>query len=448
MADLHPSLIKYVVTMVASVPVSYGQRAMPNATARHLYAFLAGAIMCGVAYGAGSYMLVLPIAWTYALLRVVPRAHVGIVSMMLNMSYLVYCHTFTGSAELWREGGIDATGSLMVITLKLIACCYTYQDGGAKDRSVLLESQRERLQEEVPSLLEYLGFCFCNGAVLSGPQIEMRKYLDFSRRKGMWANPMPSCLLALAKCCMGFVACGAFHAAMAAKFSLDIESELHASLSWWQRVGFYYLVGVAMRFKFYFVWLIAEAACIASGLGFEGVDAKTGKVGWGGGRNVIVRNIEFAESAREVVMYWNLNTADWLRHYVYERLAAPGKKPPTWATYVTNLVSGLWHGTHSGYALFFASAAFYTQASKVRFGWLKWTAPGSLANRVGRLLSGILAQAELNYCSMPFILLTWEKSLRVWSDAAWFGHILWTATVLLGFVIPAPKSKRSAKKTQ
>lgn len=35
MADLHPSLIKYVVTMVASVPVSYGQRAMPNATARY-----------------------------------------------------------------------------------------------------------------------------------------------------------------------------------------------------------------------------------------------------------------------------------------------------------------------------------------------------------------------------------------------------------------------------
>ena len=35
MADLHPSLIKYVVTMVASVPVLYGQRAMPNATARY-----------------------------------------------------------------------------------------------------------------------------------------------------------------------------------------------------------------------------------------------------------------------------------------------------------------------------------------------------------------------------------------------------------------------------
>lgn len=94
---------------------------------RHLYAFLSGAIMCWVAYGTGSSMLVLPIVWTYALLRVLPRAHVGIVSMVLNLSYLVYCHTFTGSAEVWREGGIDATGSLMVITLKLIACCYTYQ---------------------------------------------------------------------------------------------------------------------------------------------------------------------------------------------------------------------------------------------------------------------------------------------------------------------------------
>ena len=255
---MHPSLVKYVATMIASVPVSYGQRLMPTTAARHAYAFLSGAAMCAIAYGTGSQMLVLPIVWTYAMLVALPRAHVGIISMVINMSYLVFCHTFTGSAEAWREGAIDATGLLMVITLKLIACCYTYQDGGA-DESKLLKSQKEYRQDQLPSVLEYLGFCFCNGAVLSGPTIEMKKYLDFSAHRGVWSKPLPPCAWALLRTCLGFAACGAFHTFMSMHFVCDIESEGHLARTWWQRIGWYYLVGVGVRFKFYFVWLIAEA---------------------------------------------------------------------------------------------------------------------------------------------------------------------------------------------
>lgn len=39
--------------------------------------------------------------------------------------------------------------------------------------------------------------------------------------------------------------------------------------------------GFTTEFKYCFAWMLAEAGCVWSGLGFEGWDAKTGKaLGW------------------------------------------------------------------------------------------------------------------------------------------------------------------------
>ena len=41
-----------------------------------------------------------------------------------------------------------------------------------------------------------------------------------------------------------------------------------------------YLVALAARLKYYLAWTLSESVCIASGLGFAGVDEKTKEPKW------------------------------------------------------------------------------------------------------------------------------------------------------------------------
>ncbi|GFQ07565.1 lysophospholipid acyltransferase 2 [Phtheirospermum japonicum] len=68
----------------------------------------------------------------------------------------------------WMEGGIDAKGDLMVITLKIISCIINYNDGMLKEDD-LREAQKKNWLIKLPSLLEYMGYCLCCGSHFVGP---------------------------------------------------------------------------------------------------------------------------------------------------------------------------------------------------------------------------------------------------------------------------------------
>ncbi|KAG0502089.1 hypothetical protein HPP92_002161 [Vanilla planifolia] len=45
-----------------------------------------------------------------------------IVTFFAGFGYLVACHVYYMSGDAWKEGGIDATGALMVLILKYPMC--------------------------------------------------------------------------------------------------------------------------------------------------------------------------------------------------------------------------------------------------------------------------------------------------------------------------------------
>lgn len=126
----------------------------------------------------------------------------------------------------------------------------------------------------------------------------------------------------------------------------------------------------AGRAKYYFVWKWAEAACDAGGLGLSGWgQGKDGSKAalWARANNVNIVGVELAGSAADYPRTWNRCTGNWLRFYVYERLAPPERRAlvsPFVALLVTQLLSGVWHGLFAGYFLFFATSIFMLQASK------------------------------------------------------------------------------------
>ena len=130
------------------------------------------------------------------------------------------------------------------------------------------------------------------------------------------------------------------------------------------RIWILQMLCITARLKYYGVWTLTEGACILSGLGYKGIDPKTGRVDWSRLQNVNAMGVEMAQNSRAFLGNWNINTNNWLRNYVYLRVTPKGKKPGFRASLATFTTSALWHGFYPGYYLAFVLASFVQTAAK------------------------------------------------------------------------------------
>merc|ERR1739848_206808 len=72
-------------------------------------------------------------------------------------------------------------------------------------------------------------------------------------------------------------------------------------------------------------------------------------------------NCELAENVRSVASNWNICVANWLKLYVYSRVANFG---PLMATIFTYTMSAFWHGFYPGYYVFFLYAGIFTMLGR------------------------------------------------------------------------------------
>ena len=98
--------------------------------------------------------------------------------------------------------------------------------------------------------------------------------------------------------------------------------------------------------------------------------------------------------------YWEADS--WCAD-VYERMTPNKGRPPFYAVYLTQSVSGVWHGLFPGYGLFFVSSAFAIEASKVlyryerAYGGSKRKGPTTLAARLWAVVKWFYTAFTLNY---------------------------------------------------
>ena len=138
----------------------------------------------------------------------------------------------------------------------------------------------------------------------------------------------------------------------------------YVSYSFLRRVWVLHMFGFTARLKYYGVWSLSEGACILSGMGYKGVDPKTGQVMWNRLQNVNPWGIETAQNNRAYLESWNINTNNWLRNYMYLRVTPRGKKPGFRASMATFVTSAFWHGFYPGYYLTFILASFLQTVAK------------------------------------------------------------------------------------
>ncbi|KAI3501227.1 hypothetical protein L1887_29091 [Cichorium endivia] len=445
-------VFRFLLCFVASIPTSFFHRFVPGgAIGKHLYAALTGAVLSYLSFGLSSNMhFLVSIIISYGSMLFC-RKRCGLITFFLAMGYLIGCHVYYMSGDAWKEGGIDATGSMMVITLKVISCAINYNDGLLKEEN-LRESQKKNRLIKLPSFIEYVGYCLCCGSHFAGPVYEMKDYLDWSERKAIWKKtkkPSPSPFVATLKVVFQAAFCMAIYLYLVPRYPLSTFSNpIYKHSGFMDRLMYQYMCSFTARWKYYFIWSVSEASMILSGLGFSGWTNYTPPTPrWARAKNVDILGVEFTKSSVEIPLAWNIHVSTWLRHYVYDRLVQKGKKPGFFQLLATQTVSAVWHGLYPGYIIFFVQSALMISGSRAIYRWQCSVSSNKRVLKKLLMLSNFAYSVlVLNYSSLGFMILGLNETIKVYGSVYYVGSIAPVVLIILGNIIrPKPSTSRARK---
>ncbi|CAL9087881.1 unnamed protein product [Musa textilis] len=441
-------VLRFLFCFVATIPVSFVWRVVPGTLPRHLYAALSGAVLSHLSFGASSnlHFLIL-MAMGYASMLLV-RRYAGLITFFTDFAYLIGCHVYYMSGDALKEGGIDATGALMVLTLKVISCTINYSDGLLKEED-LREAQKKNRLIHCPSLFEYMGYCLCCGSHFVGPVYEVNDYLEWTEHKGIWAasgdRQVASLGAALRALLQAAICMGLYLQLLPHYPPFQFIEPVYYEWGFWQILFYQYMSGFTERWKYYFMWSVSEASIIISGFGFSGwSDSSPPKALWACAKNVDILGMEFATSVVQLPLVWNIHVSTWLRHYVYERLIQKGKKPGFFELLATQTVSAVWHGLYPGYIIFFVQSALMIAGSRVIYRWQQAVSSEKLLYRKMLILVNFAYTLLVVNCScIAFMVLSLKETLAAYQSVYFVGTIVPIIFILLGYVIKLARPARS-----
>ncbi|XP_049773734.1 lysophospholipid acyltransferase 6 isoform X1 [Schistocerca cancellata] len=383
-----------------------------------------------------------------------------IMQRMVLAVALIYLSCIHLHRQVYDYGSytLDITGPLMVITQKVTSLAFSLHDGLTRKDEELTPNQKYHVVRKMPTALEYFSYMFHFQALMCGPVIFYRDYIDFIHGHNLFKHPSPTsgaldrnsnsskvvlepspCLVVLKKVTCSLL-CALFFVKLIPSFPITRvkESDFVEEASLAEKTMYLIAATSLVRLKYYHAWLLADAICNAAGLGFNGYD-KDGNPHWDLISNVDILKFELGLSLHDSIEQWNKGTTRWLRMIVYERA---GKMK----TVLTYALSALWHGFYPGYYLTFMSGALFTFAARaVR----KTIRPYFLGSEVSKtaydVLTMLITRVIMGYITFSFILLEFWPSVRLYLHMYLWLHILGIlALVVLPRLFPSSKERHVA----
>lgn len=324
----------------------------------------------------------------------------------------------------------------MVMLMKLSAFCWNVHDGRLKQES-LTEYQRDRAIIQMPSLLDYAGYVLFFPSLMAGPAFDYNDYKKWLETSMFDLPPDVDPSKAPPTRKKRRIPRSGRPAAWKAAFGLGwiflfikfsswynvsfVLSDSFIRYSLLRRIWYVHTLAFTARLKYYGVWSLTEGACILSGMGYNGIDPKTGKTKWNRLENVDPYNLETAQNSRAYLGNWNKNTNVWLRNYVYLRVTPKGKKPGFRASLATFTTSAFWHGFYPGYYLTFILAAFIQTVAKNFRRYVRpffMTPDGAKPTPYKKyydMTSFLATHLAFCFAVTPFVVLRFRDSITLWS---------------------------------
>ncbi|KAG4177795.1 hypothetical protein ERO13_A10G000050v2 [Gossypium hirsutum] len=416
---------------------------------KHLYSAFTGALLSYLSFGFSSNLhFLVPMLLGY-LAMVLYRPKCWIITFFLGFGFLIGCHVYYMSGDAWKQGGIDATGALMVLTLKVISCAMNYNDGLLKEED-LREAQKKNRLIKLPSLIEYFGYCLCCGSHFAGPVYEMKNYLDWTEGKGLNKGPSPSPYVATLRVLVQAAFCMAMFLYLSPSRPLSwFTDPAYQEWGFWRKLSYQYMSGFTMRWKYYFIWSISEAAMVISGLGFSGwTESSPPKPKWDRAKVVDILGFELAKSSVLLPLVLNIQVSTWLRHFLL-KYAVGEKKPGFFQLLATQTASAVWHGLYPGYIILFVQSALMIAGSRVIYQWEKAIPTNmALVKKAFAVMNFAYTVLVLNYSCVGFMLLSKHETLASYGSVYYIGTMIPIALIILGYIIPAKPASFKARKEQ
>ncbi|KAF9268285.1 MBOAT-domain-containing protein [Marasmius fiardii PR-910] len=333
---------------------------------------------------------------------------------------------------------LEVTGPQMVLVMKLTTYAWNVWDGRRKTEDLDAWQLSNRVVGS-PSLLEFLGYCFYFPGFLVGPYLVYNDYTSLVNEsvfrdkniKGAKGRNLADGRkrVGYRKMVMGLIFLGIF-VVLGGQYNFSqLLTPQFKEKSLLMRIARCQFYGTMERCKYYAIWTLTEGASIITGLGFTGF-TPSGQSTWNGAANVLPFAIEWPSNFKVLLDSWNMKANVWLRECVYKRVTPKGQKPGFSSSMITFAASAFWHGAAIGYYLTFLMGGFITTAARLARANIRplvLSEPGqsaSLAKHLYDLIGTLTSIVVLNYVTPPFMVLTWNDSIEVWTRLGWYGHII------------------------
>lgn len=412
-------------------------------TIRYLFSFVMGTLIGLLCFGPEQMaVLFFIISVSYLLLLFISPHYVQRYSMVWAMGSIATAHIYRMVTDY---GGfhLDFTGPLMVMVQKITLVAYAIHDGQARKDSELNQDQRKQKLTTIPGTMEYFTYMFNFHSLLAGITCTMKEYLAFmdgsnlkpstdsqpdakQSREPSSAIPVLSKLLQSIICLILFVTVSKY-----VNNSHILDPRYHQPF----RLLINYINSMRLRWRYYFIWLLAESINNCAGLGFSGYDKK-GVAKWNLISNINIWDIEMATNMRSISIHWNAISGLWLRRCVYERMSYA----PTLATYT---VSAWWHGFYPGYYLCFIYFGIITEAARKIRRLLHHRFQGNSTLRFGYdVATWLVTHIYLDYGVLCLDMMFLSSCITYWNYYYYFPLI---SSLLVALFFPSGKTSRTTK---
>ncbi|KAL7734349.1 hypothetical protein ACLKA6_010686 [Drosophila palustris] len=418
---------RLLLTLLAGYPIAavYHKYIVDRQkTLHHLYFALCGLSLCYYNYGTDTYHSLAATGTTFVLvsfLRSSPLLLLAI-NFIFQMGYLLMGYYYTASNEydiLW-------TMPHCILTLRMIGFGFDITDGLKKEEE-LSKDQKETALRQPPNLLELLAFAYFPSSFLIGPQFPYRRYQSFTNGEfRQYDGYMDAGLKRLATGVLYLAICQVGLSYLPDGYFLSPE---FAQQSFIKRIYFLGFWAKFSLYKYISCWLFAEGSLMCMGFTYKGRDS-LGNPDWSGCSNVKLRLLETGNTMQHYVQSFNVNTNQWVAHYVFKRLKFLNNRNISYGAALGFLA--IWHGFHSGYYMAFLMEYMIVSTEKqIESVYTKHVLPtyGETLNnsKIYAIIYFVTLKSYnivyMGWCLTSFVFLKYERWITVFGAVNYFGFI-------------------------
>ncbi|CAG7647042.1 unnamed protein product [Allacma fusca] len=426
--------VNFIFCQLVALFLSFFFKAqIKKAESRLWFCLLSGIVITVFCFGSQIGHIILMGGLCYATMNLYQSSNMPWAVTIISMTYMSVLHLKRQFLEPGNYS-LDITGPMMVLTQKVSSLAFSVRDGRNQKKSdvKLTELQTRYAVERKPSFFEFTSFTFQFQSMLAGPLVMYKDFHDFIITENVpsSAGIVARKLVTSVFFAVVFVTLGPF-----VKASTLTDHEFLDNMYFINKVIYIICVTTIERTKYHHAWILADAVCNASGLGYDHT-----KKTWDLTTNVRPFDFECGLSFKETLDHWNIGTGKWLRHIIYERVH------PNIRTVLTYMVSAMWHGFYPGYYITFLTGALITSSARtVRRHIRPYFTQSSTMKTLYDISTWTASRVAIAYCTFTFILLEFEPGFVILKKIYFFLHILCLVAILaVPKLLPATGAKTKA----